>query len=828
MAIIDPIQGQGAVKAISQKEQRDQQKGRGHGGKGAGQHRPKRQQGNRSSIRKPVLALCKVTRADAAGDATEALKAALLEAERGNEPVDGGLLGMAAAQAGRLGLKDLLASLMAYAWPRLSSCGGREVAELAAAASKCGCDDDRFFYFVAAYCSQNPSAFTCLRDVALVAAALTPKLDSQVNLGAAFHGLSSVAMQHLQGKLTGQPIRDIAEFFYSLMNVLGMPNNATLCNEDLVNDVIAAIASAVRRFLHTASGQDIAKATGATSLGWTLLPRLQDTVLGPLLKELAQAIRFRHADFNAQDLAQLSVSFARVECFPDFTTSLPILVEKVCERMGTFSSKDLSLVLWSASRHTYLADRCATLASKEVMRRDLSGFSAQDLCMTAQCLAKLGSRGKAALSLVAGQVIQRQARGLSTTDKVLFLWALAKCKVMHVALCRLIVRDLAVENCGRLQRDKVGLALWSLAVVWQSLPQSDSWATLLASTLLAAQPWQMAPSYEVTNDAWAFAQLPAELTSMMWPSLLSSAVQIAPSSLSQHELCNLLAGLSRCPKQVILCREVFTSFASELVNRLQAPNGPPTTSEHDKRLLAATLACQPENWTTYLSAGDVELVQAFVSVSEAKSQDVPDAAASGPTQETPSPDDEEGTYEQRARQTEEATDIPEPETERPSEKAEESSFKAKRKETEEATDVPESDPGADGWCPQVLEERDQDSCVPGTSELSLLHLNSQCNYKGHCVQLKHTFIHIDCPEESDSDEDCMICNMTRNAGRRRAKSADGRDLVACGSTDIPPIPVINDPDMEREILERHQHRVEKRRMKWGAVPNCCMPSLQLQ
>ncbi|CAE7436976.1 unnamed protein product [Symbiodinium sp. CCMP2456] len=756
------------------------------------------------------------------GDATEALKAALLEAERGSEPVDGGLLGMAAAQAGRLGLKDLLASLMAYSWPRLSSCGGREVAELAAAGSKCGCDDDRFFYFVATYCSQNPSAFTCLRDVALVAAALTPKLDSQVNLGAAFYGLSSVALQHLQGKLTGQPIRDIAEFFYSLMNVLGMPNNANLCNEDLVKEVIVAIASAVRRFLHTASGQDIAKATGATSLGWTLLPRLQDSVLGPLLKELAQAIRFRHADFNAQDLAQLSVSFARVEGFPDFATSLPILVDKVCERMGTFSSKDLSLVLWSASRHTYLADRCATLASKEVMRRDLTGFSAQDLCMTAQCLAKLGSRGKAALCLVAGQVFQRQARGLSTTDKVLFLWALAKCKVMHLALCRLIVRDLAVENCSRLQRDKVGLALWSLAVVWQSLPQSDSWARLLASTLLAAQPWQMAPSYEVTNDAWAFTQLPADLTRMMWPSLLSSAMQIAPSSLSQHELCNLLAGLSRCPKQVILCQEVFTSFASELVSRLQAPDGPPTTSEHDKRLLAATLASQPENWT-YLSESDVESVQAFVSASEAKPQDVPDASeASRPTHETPSPDPEaetpnkeeaeEGTY-----QTEEAPDAPEPETERPFEKPEGSSFEAKRKETEEATDVPESDAG-DGWGPQVLEERDTDSGVPGTSELSLLHLNSQCNYKGHCVQLKHTFIHIDCPEESDSEEDCMICNMNRNAGRRRAQSADGRDLVASGSTSVPPIPVINDPDMEREILERHQHRVEKRRDIVGIAP----------
>ena len=48
-------------------------------------------------------------------------QAALLEAEQGNEPVDGGLLGMAAAQAGRLGLKDLLSTLcvgaQVFRWP---------------------------------------------------------------------------------------------------------------------------------------------------------------------------------------------------------------------------------------------------------------------------------------------------------------------------------------------------------------------------------------------------------------------------------------------------------------------------------------------------------------------------------------------------------------------------------------------------------------------------------------------------------------------------------------------------------------------------------------
>eukprot|EP00439_Symbiodinium_sp_Y106_P077391 s1687_g16.t1 len=283
----------------------------------------KRPQGNRSSIRKPVLALCKVTRADGAAEVTETLKAALLEAERANEPVDGGLLGMAAAQeAGRLGLKDLLATLCAYSWPRLSSCGGREVAELAAAASKCGCDDERFFYFVATYCSQNPNAFTCLRDragakgqrdVALVAAALTRKLDSQVNLGAAFHGLSTVALHHLRGTLTGQPIRDIAEFFYSLMNVLGLPDNASLCAADMVSEVILAIASAIRRFLHTASGQDIAKARERST---GLCPRPWDQQQKPFLNPVKIRALLVAAPFLGGGCALLWLGGRKVDSKP--------------------------------------------------------------------------------------------------------------------------------------------------------------------------------------------------------------------------------------------------------------------------------------------------------------------------------------------------------------------------------------------------------------------------------------------------------------------------------------------------------------------------------
>jgi len=90
--------------------------------------------------------------------------------------------------------------------------------------------------------------------------------------------------------------------------------------------------------------------------------------------------------------------------------------------------------------------------------------------------------------------------------------------------------------------------------------------------------------------------------------------------------------------------------------------------------------------------------------------------------------------------------------------------------------------------------------VPGTSELSRLRINSHCNFKGHCVQLKHTFIHVDCANSDSEEEDCMLCNLTR---RRRARSADSREPTAISSADL-------DAGMEERILEIHQRRQQRR------------------
>merc|ERR1712147_198015 len=48
-----------------------------------------------------------------------------------------------------------------------------------------------------------------------------------------------------------------------------------------------------------------------------------------------------------------------------------------------------------------------------------------------------------------------------------------------------------------------------------------------------------------------------------------------------------------------------------------------------------------------------------------------------------------------------------------------------------------------------------------------MRLNSHCNFNGHCVQLRNTFLHIPC-HDSDSETDCVVCRFTRS----RARSCD--------------------------------------------------------
>lgn len=480
----------------------DQRTDRGPNGRG--------DRGARSSIRRPVLAMCKAPDRRQAEESAQQLKAALLEAESGEEHVDGGLLGMAAAHAGRLGLKDVVECLCAYAWSRLSDCQGREVAEMASAASRCGCQASRFFQFVIVYCGSTPDNFSSLRDISLIAAALvTQSASTPLDLAVAFEGLSKAAKKHLSGAV--KPcVRDISEFFYALAASLGSQpfhGGPLLSNSWIVADVVTAIAQQLRPLLHKASSQDIAKATGGAAAAWTHMPHLQAQVLTSLVQDLSTAVRFRSSDFNLQDLSQILVAFAKVDVVEGL--SLCVLEEQICANISAFKPKELSLTLWAMARPK-VESTCSRVAVDEIMKRDLTSFSAQDLCMSAQALVKIGVSANPALCLVAGEVFARQVNGFSVMDKMLLLWVLAKSKVVHLALARLLVKDLAVD-CKGIARDRISLGLWSLAVLWPNLRTSEPWPRLLASALLASSPWQSAPGHEITNAAWAFRQLPQDV-----------------------------------------------------------------------------------------------------------------------------------------------------------------------------------------------------------------------------------------------------------------------------------------------------------------------------
>lgn len=68
--------------------------------------------------------------------------------------------------------------------------------------------------------------------------------------------------------------------------------------------------------------------------------------------------------------------------------------------------------------------------------------------------------------------------------------------------------------------------------------------------------------------------------------------------------------------------------------------------------------------------------------------------------------------------------------------------------------------GSSGCCTRV-------NCCPalraGGPSSREVRLNRHCDFPGHCVQLKHTFLHIPCSlHDSDSEtDDCFVCHLTR-------------------------------------------------------------------
>lgn len=738
----------------------------------------------RASVRTAVLALRRSQDKVSAESSARQLQAALVLAEKNGDAFDSALLGMAAAKASKYGMTSLLDTLCAFTWSRLNQYGGREVAELSAAAARSESSDSRFFSCVALYCFNNPGSFGCLRDVALMATALqlqANKHDGSLDLAIAFHGLTVAALAYLQAADSKLSPRDLADFFSSLAHTLHrspLNGGPALCNMPVPVQVCSALAQLVRPLLHMASAQDLSKVADAAAISWPLLPLQQEQVLRPLLVELALATKYRWREFNAQDVMLTAVAFSKVDVLDDHAADA--LGEQVLEKLPAAKSKELCLLLWACTRSCGFARKAGGAACSELSQRDMSKFSAQDVCMAAQALAKIGAAGKAPLCFVMDEAFDRQLQGFSTAEKAMLLWSLAKSKVVHIALCRLLARDLATERTDCLPREVSSATLWALGALWQSVSSGEAWSFLLMEALLAAEPWCGALDYEVANALLAFSQLPA-LNLRPWLSILGACHQLKPENLSLHELCNIIVGLAACPPEASTAEPLLEVFATEVVDRNRSGD---KLSPHEERLLARCLARRLRRRGSQTDTPAVQSLREAVTKSSTSTLEKQQEGAS-PLHKSPAASGGDGAAGPCAEVP------PVSEQNQPRDGLDllssygrghghghghghvhghghgHSHSDDETGDKDDFRDAQESHgPRCSGsCCPEV------NVTVGAVGQKdNLLRLNAHCGYRGHCIQLKHTFIHVECTNQSDdSDEDCMLCHLTR---RRRARSLD--------------------------------------------------------
>jgi hypothetical protein len=382
--------------------------------------------------------------------------------------LDDALLGMAASQCARHKQADLMGLLCAQAVFRLNSCSGRSVAELASAAVKLDCVEAGFARAVTSFCASPPSgAFASIRDIAMVAAAL--RVFTDVDHASALCGLAEQAMPHLTDAISQ---RDLADLLHQLAQLLftkcGTFLDRFLPQKQRVCEVLSLALNHFKRKLHRASPMDVAMVAGVIAGLWPLLEKEREPMLRPCLSDIAQLARFRRTEFNPQDLSNIAIAFAKVGFANNDIAD--VLDEQTSGQLTKFSNKDVALLLCAAARlSTWSSAPFAKTVASQLLQRDLTKFSPQDLCTSAQSLAKLGGLGAGSLQRIADEAFQRQLCAFTGNDKAILLWSLAKVRSKHSALLRILVRGLAVENFTTIDRDLASATIWALARIWQQL-----------------------------------------------------------------------------------------------------------------------------------------------------------------------------------------------------------------------------------------------------------------------------------------------------------------------------------------------------------------------
>lgn len=386
------------------------------------------------SLRQELLSLYQRSKANNSPDADASLVRLreALKSEKDNG-IDGQLLGMAAAQCARIGDGRPVGLLLAFAAPRLDSCGSRAVVELAQAAHKLGCMDPGFLRATMTYFASEECQFASLRDAAMAATVLLQSVrgDSMVNHEGALRGIAEAVRpllfdtSPLQRKSATQAVRDCVELCHALAH--------SLCQVSLgaaeLASVEAALAGAlrlVRRELHAGCARDAAMLGGAAAAAWPHMPSLQESLLWPCLGDVGQLARFRGDDFSLQDLCIVAAAFAKVARSDDIFAS--VLELRVVPNLETVCNRDLSFLLWAAACVPgWSVTIFANAALEQILQRPKARMSAKDLCTLVQSLVKIresNPKARGVLQAVAEEGLSRDGAQFSEEDRSCMLWAL--------------------------------------------------------------------------------------------------------------------------------------------------------------------------------------------------------------------------------------------------------------------------------------------------------------------------------------------------------------------------------------------------------------------
>eukprot|EP00419_Tripos_fusus_P048917 CAMPEP_0172833512 /NCGR_PEP_ID=MMETSP1075-20121228/24409_1 /TAXON_ID=2916 /ORGANISM="Ceratium fusus, Strain PA161109" /LENGTH=785 /DNA_ID=CAMNT_0013676263 /DNA_START=54 /DNA_END=2411 /DNA_ORIENTATION=- len=749
--------------------------------------------GPAGKFREGVMSLLRMRNQAAAAPLANELVNALLAAEEEDAEIEGALLGMAAAQCARLQQHVLLGPLCMFSSLRLASYGGREVAELATAAWKLGRPDPGFLRAMAKYCESPPvGAFKSMRDIAMLALVCYQSFKGgmpSVDHAAALKGLVELALLHLQG---GSP-RDVVEFLHALTHSLearSLRGNVPLYQEPVVVPLLEMAFEFISKNMHLASAFDVAMAAGSAAAAWQLIDCLHDSILRPCLIDSATAARFRRIDFSLRDLALLASAFAKTGVSSKELAC--VFNEVVVPSLADVPVRDLCCFLWAAANVSgWKAEPFATATASEVARRKPTTFGPQDLCSLAQSLSKLCCCGSKSSEKVWGATFRRQLFGFSAKDKAICLSVLAERDATeHPALCKMLVRSLAAGDHRVLETEQVGATLTALAKVW-SLLADDPLLLLLFNELIEAQPWHRVGLAALMQLMLAFAKIPVESASgNLWePVVVGVATELAArlrngETLLEADAQQLVENLSGATPMLP------HRLAAEMLNLLSADEDgemadssvqPPQfrRAQHDSP--RATLAVCSDNTATDLTT--------------LLSQEHP---ACRPCEPLTAPSVEEA--EVLVADTFTATTImalvavamaiamamsmgiamsvnDEAEEEPHSEPVDDLSignWVCKGAQHGEASGRGHAHGHLQEGSTEVAQhEQPYSSCADSTCCRSFgsnqrgaeVRLNAHCDFRGHCVQLKHTFLHIPCTD-SDSDSDggsCVVCRLARSS-----------------------------------------------------------------